>query len=601
MLSRLKKINYLIGKPGQIKFLVLLAFMVVNSLLEMVGIGAIPVFIVIISNPDLILQHSWAAPIVDWLQITTSKNLMIWGFVFLAGLFLFKNAFFSLLIYVKTRITYNEQIRLGDRLFKAYMKAPYPFFLNHNSAELLRNVNNETKMIVSEVIIPLLQIIMDGLVFVMIAILLLKVEPVISLLTFFTLGTVSFLLIRITRKKNKSYGKEEQQHRNRMNKIVLEGISGIKEVKVLGREKSFLDQYNFSAMRTVIALRYKQTLNQLPKPFMETIAVIMMLFISMMLLAMGRKVSSFVPVLALFGAATVRLLPALRTVIAAYTDIRYNVYAIDPVYNDLKRLERDADKQLKKEKETRLDPYPFSSQIVFENVSYRYPQGNAEAVRNISLKIPKGAVIGFAGPSGAGKTTIVDILLGLLYPQQGRVLVDDQDIYEDVRRWQMNVGYIAQFIHLSDDTIRRNITFGLPDDEIDEFKIKQALHAAQLESLVEELPEGLDTIVGERGVRLSGGQRQRIGIARALYNNPQVLIMDEATSALDNITEKFVIEAIEHLRGDRTIIMIAHRLTTVRNCDVIYLINEGCILEQGNYDYLLKNSSAFRKMNLVEI
>lgn len=601
MLSRIKKLNYIIGKPGRVKFLVLLAFMIVNALLEMVGIGAIPVFIVIISNPEMIMQHRWAAPIVDSLHITTSKNLMVWGFIFLAGLFVVKNAFCSLLIYVKARIIYNEQVRLGNRLFYAYMKARYTFFLNRNSAELLRNVNNETKIIVSNVIIQFLQIIMDGLVLVMIVILLLKVEPFISLLTFTALGTVSFLFIRITKKKIGSYGKEEQQHRQRMNKIVLEGITGIKDVKVLGRENSFLDQYNFSAVRTVIALRYKQFVSELPKPFMETIAVIGMLFISFVLLAMGRDVSSFIPVLTLFGAATVRLLPALRTVVSAYSDVRYNLYAIDPVYKDLKLLEMDTNKQMKKEKSTGIDPYPFSSQIVFENVSYRYPQGNAEAIRNIILKIPKGAVIGFAGPSGAGKTTIVDILLGLLEPQQGRVLVDDQDIFEDVRRWQMDVGYIPQFIHLSDDTIRKNIAFGLPDDEINELQIKQALRAAQLETFIQELPEGLDTVVGERGVRLSGGQRQRIGIARALYNNPQVLIMDEATSALDNITEKFVIEAIECLRGDRTIIMIAHRLTTVRNCDVIYLINEGCILEQGNYDYLLKNSRAFRKMNLVEI
>jgi ATP-binding cassette subfamily C protein len=601
MLSRLKKVNFLIGKAGRIKFLVLLAFMIINSLLEMVGIGSIPVFIIIISNPDMIMHHRWAAPILDSLHIITSKNLMIWGFIFLAGYFTVKSVFFSLLIYVKNRIIYNEQIRWENRLFNAYMKAPYTFYLNRNSAELLYNVNSETNQIISGVIIPLLEIMMNGLVLVMIIILLLKVEPVISLLTFSVLGTVSFLFMRITKKKTSSYGKEEQQHRNRMNKIVLEAISGIKDVKVLGREKSFLDQYKLSTLRTASALKYRQTLHQLPEPFMETIAVIGMLFICLTLLLMGRKVSSIIPVLALFGAATMRLLPVLRKFISANTDIRYNVYAIDPVYNDLKLLEKDANKPQKKENTTRLDPYPFSSQIVFENVSYRYPQGNAEAISDIILKIPKGAIIGFVGPSGAGKTTIVDILLGLLEPQQGRVLADDQDIFEDVKRWQTNVGYVPQFIHLSDDTIRRNIAFGLPDDEINDFQINQVLRASQLEPLIQELPEGLDTIVGERGVRLSGGQRQRIGIARALYNNPQVLIMDEATSALDNIMEKFVIESIESLRGDRTIIMIAHRLTTVRNCDVIYLINEGCILEQGNYDYLLKNSSTFRKMNLLKI
>lgn len=600
MLSRLKKLDYLIGKPGRIKFFILLALMIINSFLEVLGVGAIPVFIVIISNPDMIMQHRWAAPFIEFLNINTPRTLMIWGFVFLAFLFVLKNAFFSFLIYIKTRVTYNEQVRLGNRLFEAYMKADYAFFLNRNSSELLRNVNAETKLVVSDIIIPALQIIMDGLVLIMIVVLLLKVEPVISLLTFAVLGSASFIFIRITNRKNKQYGEDAQRQRRKMNKVVLEGISGIKELKVLGRENHFSEKYNASAVRAVMALRYKQIINQLPKPFMETLAVTGMLLISIVLVLMNRNISSFVPVLALFGSATMRLLPVFKVLMSSYTDIRYNLYAIDPVYDDLKLLEKNESGSLKNEKKITVEPYPFSSEIVFENVSYCYPQGKTQAIGNINLKIPKGAVVGFVGPSGAGKTTMVDILLGLLEPRQGRVFVDGQDIYKDIKRWQMDVGYIPQFIHLSDDTIRRNIAFGIPDDEIDESKIKQSLKIAQLESLVRELPEGLDTVIREKGVRLSGGQRQRIGIARALYNNPNVLIMDEATSALDNITEKSVIEAIENLRGDRTIIIIAHRLTTVRKCDVIYLMNEGRILEHGTYEYLLESSSEFRKMNLME-
>ena len=600
MISRFKKLLFLISGKGRFKFFILLAAMFINSLLEMIGVGSIPVFILIISNPEKIMQHQWAAPFVGLFDITTSKSLLTWGAVFLIGLFVAKNVFLSLLIYIKTRIIYNEQVRLGNRLFKAYMKASYPFFLNRNSAELLRNVNNETRLIISGVILPLLQTVLDGLVLVMIVILLMAVEPVVSLLAFAILGSVSFIFIRFTNKKNKAYGKEARQHRRRMNKIVLEGISGIKDIIVMGRENSFLSRYNFSAVRTAITLRYKQMISQLPKPFMETIAVVGMLLIVLMLLVLGRDINSLLPVLTLFAVAAMRLLPVLKDIVAAYTDIRYNVYAIDPVYNDLKLLEKDADRQLKKEKKIDITPYPFVSEIVFKNVSYRYPQGNVQAVRNINLNIPKGAVVGLVGPSGAGKTTLVDILLGLLKPQEGKVLADKQDIFADVRRWRKNVGYIPQFIHLNDDTIRRNIAFGLPDDEIDEALVWEAINASQLEEFVRELPKGLDTVVGERGTRLSGGQRRRIGIARALYGNPPVLIMDEATSALDNITEKYVIDALDKLRGDRTIIIIAHRLTTVRNCDVVYLMNEGRILEQGSYEYLLKSSKEFRKMNLVE-
>lgn len=599
MVSRFRKIKYLVGRQARIKFFILLVLMIANALLEMVGIGAIPVFVVMISNPDMLLQHRWVAPFARAFDITTAQSLMLWGFVLLVVLFSLKNAFLSLVIYVKARVTYQEQIRLGNRLFKAYMKARYSFFLNRNSSELLRNVNNETSVIISGVILPLLQIIMNGLVLIMIVLLLLAVEPVIALLTFAVLGTVSLLFIHVNKTKDQSYGRQEQQERSRMNKIVLEGIAGIKDIKVLGREESFLKRYSYSALRTAVSQRYKNVLNDLPRPLLEIIAVFTMLFISFLLLVMGRSTASFVPVLALFGVATMRLLPALRIIVSAFTDIRYNMFAVNPVYDDLKCLEMNPDRCLKGEKGKTPEPYPFSSQIVFEDVSYRYPQGHQEAVCHVDLTIPKGAMIGLAGPSGAGKTTLVDILLGLLEPQQGRVLVDQQNIFEDIDRWRMNLGYIPQAIFLSDDTIRRNIAFGIPDDEINDLQLMQAVRSAQLESFIQDLPEGLDTVVGERGVRLSGGERQRIGIARALYNNPQILIMDEATSALDNITEQFVIEAMESLRSDRTIIIIAHRLTTVRNCDVIYLVDEGSIAGQGSYDHLLKNSRAFRKMNLM--
>ena len=597
MLPRFKKLLFLIGRRGRIKFSILLVAMFINSILEMAGVAAIPVFIIIISKPDMILQHQWAAPIVGLLNITTSHGMFIWGAIFLFCLFVVKNLFLSLLIYAKTKVIYNEQVRLGHRLFNAYMTSRYPFFLNRNSAELLRNVNNETVLIISGVMLPLLRIFLDGFVLVMIVILLLAVEPVIALMAFAVLGSLSFFFMRMTSKKNKAYGREALQQRQRLNKIVLEGISGIKEIIVLGRERSFVRRYDFSAVRTAVTLRYMQMVSQLPKPFMETVAVTGMLLIAcLMLFLLQRDITALLPVLTLFAVATLRMLPVLRTVVSAYSDIRYNVYAIDPVYNDLKLLEETANEKIKKGKEAVPNPYPFTAQITFQNVSYRYPQGNVQAVRDVYLGIPKGSVIGLVGPSGAGKTTLVDILLGLLEPPEGQVLVDGQNIFADVRRWQANLGYIPQFIHLSDDTIRRNIAFGLPDDEINETQVWQALRAAQLEALIDELPEGLDTAVGERGMRLSGGERQRIGIARALYNNPQVLIMDEATSALDNITERNVVSALEKLRGDRTIIIIAHRLTSVMNCDMLYYMENGHIADKGTYGQLLANNDNFRTL-----
>ncbi|HON59380.1 MAG TPA: ABC transporter ATP-binding protein [Smithella sp.] len=537
---------------------------------------------------------------MDLLSIHHERQALVATFIFLAMFFLFKNAFYGWLVFMKGAVVYDDQVRLGDRLFRAYMKADYPFFLSRNSAELLRNINNETKLVVSDVVLPLMQMIMDGLVLIMIAFLLLSVEPVISLLTFSLLGLISFLFLKIANRKNKSYGKEAQLHRRQMNKIVLEGISGIKEIKVLGREENFLHQYHLCSVRTAVSLRYKQMVSQLPKPFMETIAVTGMIFIALLLLLMNRNVDVYIPVLALFGAAALRLLPIFRTMVTSYTDFKYSACAVDPIFDDLKILESEKNDSSEDRIVERIEPYPFVSEIVFKNVSYHYPRAETDAIRQVDLRIPKGAVVGLVGPSGAGKTTIVDILLGLLKPQQGEVLVDRQNIFQDIKRWQMNVGYVPQSIYLSDESIRRNIAFGMPDHAIDDGQIEQALQAAQLAPLVCRLPGGLNTVVKERGVRLSGGERQRIGIARALYHNPQVLIMDEATSALDNLTEKSVIESIESLRGDRTIILIAHRLTTVRSCDVIYLMDEGRVVEHGSYDDLVNNSSSFRKMNLME-
>ncbi len=598
--ARLRKLSYLIGRAGRVKFAALFVLMIANAILEMAGIGAIPLFILILSSPETVLKNPWAGPMLTWLHIVSPKSLMIWGSFFLVGLFAFKNIFFSLLIYIKTKMIYNEQIQFGDRLFKAYMTAEYTFFLNRNSAELLRNVHNETRLIISGVLMPLMQIILDGLVLLMIVCLLLSVEPLVSLVTFVLLTAISILYAKITGGKTKAYGKEEQQHRKKMREYILEGVSGIKDIKVLGREKHFLDRYHFSSVRTVRALRYKQMISQLPRPVMETITLIGMLFMVLALLLLERQIASLIPLLALFGAATVRLLPVLRTILSSFIDVRYNIYAVDPVYRDLMLLENRAPSPSDSEDLISSHVHQAVLKIELKDVGFRYPQGRTQAVGHISMEIPGGSVIGLVGPSGAGKTTIVDILLGLLKPQEGEVLADGWNIFEDVRRWRANVGYIPQFIYLSDDTIRRNIALGLPDDEIDERKILKTIKASQLKDLIANLPEGLDTMVGERGIRLSGGQRQRIGIARSLYNNPRILIMDEATSSLDNVAEKHVIESIERLRGDRTIIMIAHRLTTVQNCDVIYLMKDGRIVEQGSYEYLLKNSNEFRKMSLLD-
>jgi ATP-binding cassette, subfamily B, bacterial PglK len=281
--------------------------------------------------------------------------------------------------------------------------------------------------------------------------------------------------------------------------------------------------------------------------------------------------------------------------VAQFTSIRYNSYSVHPIYNDsLKLKENTIPKDELKSKDIR--PLRLQHSIIFNGVSYRYPGNHEPAIDNLTLEIPRGYAVGFVGASGAGKTTLGDLLLGLLNPNDGKVLVDGVDIHDNLPGWYKNVGYIPQFIFLADSTVKQNIAFGLPEEEISEEKLKNAIKAAQLESLIGELPMGVDTVIGERGIRLSGGQRQRVGIARALYNDPDVLMMDEATSSLDNLTEYYVMEALEALKGERTIIMIAHRLTTVMNCDVLYLMERGKIVQQGTYSELIKSSDQFREL-----
>lgn len=599
MIESLKKIYSLFPGKDRFKLMVLFGMMMFASVLEVLGIGIIPMFVVAVAKPENILQY----PVVgDWLAsagINTSEELVVYGAILLIGVYIFKNVYLGYFLYIKKRFVANRGVYLEKRIFKAYMTSPYTFYISRNSAELLRNVTSETKNIVDGTLMPFMELALNVTMFVFILGSLLYFEPLITLVSIVLLGGGGGVFLRYTRRKTDQYGKEDRQARKLKNKAVLQGLGGFKDARVLNRESLFLKEYEKQAEISKLANIYKYVVGHISKPIIETLAVIGILLIALIMVWEGRAVSAIIPVLALFGAATVRLMPVFNLVITQVTSIRYNAFAVYAIYDDLMLLEGEH-KEFRKEVLSKPSRVTLEQAINLKSISYQYPDSDEQAVDDVSVSIPKGSAVALVGHSGAGKTTLADVVLGLLEPRSGTIEVDGVDVFDNIRGWQQNIGYIPQSIYLLDETIRSNIALGIPDDEIDDEKLWGAIKAAQLEELIDRLPLRELTVVGERGIRLSGGQQQRIGIARALYNNPQVLIMDEATSALDNITEKFVIEAIEQLRGDRTIIMIAHRLTTVENCDAIYLMKDGRVVEQGTYSELIEGSKEFREMSLMD-
>lgn len=599
MIDSLKKIYTLFSRKDRIKFVIIFIMMLVASLFEVLGISMIPAFVLTMAEPEKVLGMPYIGPVLDYLNITTPKSLIFGGAFALLIIYLLKNVYLTYFSYLKNKFIYRRKIYLQNRIFKAYMTAPYTFYLSKNSAELLRNVRSEVSSLVSGAIFPVFDITLNVIMFFLIISGLLFLEPLITVITILLMGVCGYTFLRITQKKTLESGKTRRFARGDMNRMVLQGLGGFKDSRVLNREKLFLQQYDKFAHNNMKASIYQSIVKSLPKPIIETLLVVGILTITLIMVSEGRVFSEIITILTLFGVAAVKLMPIFNSLIQQVTTIRFSAYSVYAIFDDLELLEEEY-KDFRDKILSESERLELQDKIVLDNVSYRYPNAEEYAVKDISLTIPKGHAIAFVGESGAGKTTLVDVILGLLSPETGAIYVDGNDIANNPRGWMKNIGYIQQSNYLMDEKIFRNIAFGIPDKDIDYDKLDRAIEAAQLRDLIDKLPRGIKTRVGERGVRLSGGQQQRISIARALYNNPQVLVMDEATSALDNITEKYVIEAIERLRGDRTIIMIAHRLTTVRNCDVIYMLDEGEIIAQGTYDELLETSTEFRKMSLVE-
>lgn len=544
----------------------LFALMLGGTALELVGVGAIPAFVALLADPTGLDRLPVADQLMTALGATTPERLVLVGAAVLLALFALKNVYLAVQSWVSARYVHGVQIAIAQRLLRRYLHAPYAFHLQRNSAELLRNSNQDAMEVVGAALLPALTLAREALIVSAVLALLLAIEPVTSLVAFAVLGGTVALYLRAARRRTLHYGHEAHQARLDMIRAVTEGLGGIKVTRVLGREADFVAAFEQASDRYARAARVRQVLSETPRLVLETAGIAGLLFVAALLTAQGRPPGALIPTLTLLAVAVVRMIPSFNQITAALNGIRYGRAAVEAVHADLVAPEPPPPAQ---------GDLDFRNAIALENVSFRYPGTERDALADVSLTIRRGEAIGFVGPTGSGKTTLVDVVLGLLSPTSGRLTVDGVDVTGRERAWQRHVGYVPQDVYLTDDTIRRNVAFGVAPEDIDEAAVRRAVEAAQADEFVDRLPDGLGTLVGERGIRLSGGQRQRLGIARALYHDPAVLVLDEATSALDHETEQAVMEAVDGLRGSRTILMIAHRLTTVQGCHRIVTVRDG--------------------------
>ncbi len=560
MKALLKKISYILNGGEKGKLILLFFLMLIGAALEMAGVSLVFPMISLITGEgsrDAVRVAELAALLII---IYFVKNLFLTGMY--AAIF---------------RFVYNGATRLSSRMMEAYLSADYAFHLNKNAAAIDAAIRYDSES-VYKMMKAMLQLAAEIIICIVLAVWLLFTDVAMSLFLFVLVGSVCGLFLVFSKKTTKRLGKEDIRIREQTERQVLTAFGGIKEVKLLGREDYFLENVTEHSRELAKNNRRQQLLLQLPRLLVETVCISGVMCIILFEVIRGEDITQLIPKLGVFAVAAFRLLPSVGKINALTSEVLFYRAAADAVYEDLEELETlGRDKELPEEAAA---PVSWEKSLTAEKLAFRYTKDGPEVLSDCSLEIPYGAAVGLIGPSGAGKTTLADLLMGMLHPVSGRILADGEDIEKGLRSWQRQIGYVPQNIYLSDDTIRANVAFGLREDEIDDERVWKVLKQAQLEDFVKESPDGLNMQVGERGVRLSGGQRQRIAIARALYHDPQLLVFDEATSALDNDTEEAVMQAIDALHGSRTMIIIAHRLTTIRSCDLVYRVEAGKVTKE---------------------
>lgn len=566
----LKKLKYVLSGKDKLHLLFLFLLVMIGSMLELLGVSIFMPFIEIITDTNKIYENYWLYFFYTKLSFDNATIFLAIVAVFIIFIYIIKNFFLVLEKNAIYKFSYNLQHRLAKKMMLSYMYEPYTFHLGKNVAELTRGLQTDTDNF-AKVIIHFIELVMELFVCASLGVYLFIISKAITIITLTIVGISAISYVLITKERLHRLGQKNQKYNSDIIQYVNQSMGGIKEIKVLGREEYFIKKFSDTFKDNGRCLRIIRLASVLPKYFIEAACMTGLLSSVIVEIYYGQdNLSEFIPKLAVFATAAFRLMPSVGRINEHTAALNSNIPSIDLVYNDLKEIEN-----LHINENIKDDSWKLTKEVKISNLSYKYPDSEKEVLNGLSMTISCGQTIALIGGSGAGKTTLADIILGLLTPQKGIVEADGMDVFKNLNTWQKEIGYIPQAIYLSDDTILNNIAFGIDEKQIDMNAIVEATKKAQIYDFIQSLPNGFNTMVGDRGARLSGGQRQRIGIARALYHDPEVLILDEATSALDNETESAVMEAIDGLHGQKTIIIIAHRLTTIRNADVIYEIGDG--------------------------
>lgn len=579
-----KKINYVLDIKQKINLSILLLIILIGAFVELLGVSAVMPLINVAMQPETINDKWYFVLIGKYTGITDVNQMIVFLAIVLIAIYIFKNIYVTVMCSLQYRFVFNNQQRMSVRMMRSYMQQDYLFHVSKNVAEFQRNITNDVNGFFT-VVLNALQFLAEFSVSTVLVVYLFVQDWVSTL----AVASLLFLFIVIFtiffRKVLVKIGEESRQANVLVTKWLFQAFSGIKEIKVSNKESFFVSNYDKHFKDCVRIQRQQSILTYLPRPVMETVCICsLMIAMIIKIVVVKSDITSFVTTLSVFAVAAFRMLPSFNKITGYISGMMFNKPAIDSVYSDLKEIEQLMEQRMADQEDTLK--VSFNDAIRLDHVSFHYPKSDKWILKNASLAIKKNTSVAFIGESGAGKTTAADLILGILKPQEGTLTIDGVDINRCMASWHEDVGYIPQSIYLMDDSIRANIAFGIQEAEIDNAAIEKALREAQLDQFVHSLPDGLDAMIGDRGVKLSGGQRQRIGIARALYRNPNVLILDEATSALDNETEKEVMEAIDGLHGTRTLIVIAHRLSTIRKCDKIYEVGKGGFVERMKEEVL---------------